>query len=120
QISANTVGHQRLQRLIERYGPTTVKAVMKQMMNDSEQRLRKRLASIPNGEWTSATYLEQSLIGDRELHKLTLNMSKVGDRLTFDFTGTDPQSGMINSPYAGMRAGVVFALLPILAGDIPW
>lgn len=120
QISANTVGHQRLQRLIERYRPTTVKAVMKQMMNDSEQRLRKRLASIPDGTWTSTTYLEQSLIGDRGLHKLTLNMSKAGDRLTFDFTGTDPQSGMINSPYAGMRAGVVFALLPILAGDIPW
>ena len=47
-------------------------------------------------------------------------MSKQDDHLTFDFTGTDPQAGVINCTYAGMRGGVISAVLPILAGDIPW
>src|SRR5260370_7890771 len=45
-------------------------------------------------------------------------MTKTADHLTFDFTGTGPQAGVINCTYAGMRGGVMLALLPILAGDI--
>jgi N-methylhydantoinase B len=54
------------------------------------------------------------------VHKITVAMTKTGDHLTFDFHGTDPQSGVINCTYAGMRGGVMLALLPILAHDIPW
>ena len=120
QISANQVGQKRLLALVERYGATTVKAVMKRMMDDAERRLRNRLSEIPDGAWSSVGYLEQAAVGDRGLHKIALTLTKAGDRMTFDFTGTDPQVGMINCPYSGMRAGVMFALLPILAGDIPW
>ncbi len=49
-----------------------------------------------------------------------MTTTKTGDHLTFDFTGTGPQAGVINCTYAGMRGGVMLALLPILAGDIPW
>lgn len=34
-------------------------------------------------------------------------MTKKADQLTFDFTGTDPQSGMINCTYSGMRGGIM-------------
>jgi N-methylhydantoinase B len=120
EISANQVGHRRLLKLVERYGADTVKAVMKRMMDDAENRLRKRLREIPDGSWNSVGYLEQAKVGDRGLHKIALTLTKTGGQMTFDFTGTDPQVGMINCPYSGMRAGVMFALLPILAGDIPW
>src|SRR6185437_625562 len=63
---------------------------------------------------------DQSHEGDRGLHKITVTTTKAGDHLTFDFTGTDPQAGVINCTYAGLRGGVMLALLPILAGDIPW
>jgi N-methylhydantoinase B len=120
EIAANQVGHQRLTALAERYGADRVKVVMKAMMDDSERRLRSRLSGIADGSWSSVGYLEQASVGDRGLHKIALTLTKTGDRLTFDFTGTDAQVGMINCPYSGMRAGVMFALLPILAGDIPW
>lgn len=120
QISANQAGHERLQRLIDRYGPGVVKAVMKRMMNDAEQRLRDRLRKIPDGTWNAVGYMEQSRIGDRGLHKIALELTKTGDHMTFDFRGTDPQAGMINCPWPGMRAGITVALMPILAGDIPW
>jgi N-methylhydantoinase B len=47
-------------------------------------------------------------------------MTKEGDRLVFDFRGTAAQTGIINCPYPGLRAGIVFTMLPLLAGDIPW
>ncbi|MFS0735041.1 hydantoinase B/oxoprolinase family protein [Microbacterium jepli] len=120
QIGANQIAQRRLLELVERYGANTVKAVMKQMMNDAEQRLRARLRDIEDGSWSAVSYLEESGIGDRDLHKLAVTLTKTGDQMSFDFTGTAPQSGMINCPYSGMRAGVIMAVLPLLAGDIPW
>ncbi len=120
KIGANTVGAERLHALIDQYGADTVKAVMKRMMSDAESRLRAKLTSLPDGSWSATGYQDQSHEGDRNLHKITVKTTKSGDHLTFDFTGTDPQAGVINCTYAGMRGGVMLALLPILAGDIPW
>ncbi len=120
KIGANNVGRERLHALIAQYGADTVKAVMKRMMNDAEHRLRDKLAGLPDGTWTATGYQDQSHEGDRGLHKITVTTTKTGDHLSFDFTGTDPQAGVINCTYAGMRGGVMSALLPILADDIPW
>ncbi len=120
KIGANTVGRTRLTSVIEQYGADTVKAVMKRMMNDAETRLRHKLTGLPDGTWRATGYQDQSSVGDRAVHKITVAMTKNDNHLTFDFTGTDPQTGVINCTYAGMRGGVMLALLPILAGDIPW
>ncbi|MCV7224767.1 hydantoinase B/oxoprolinase family protein [Mycolicibacterium komossense] len=120
KIGANTVGRTRLTSVIEQYGADTVKAVMKRMMNDAETRLRHKLTALPDGTWRATGYQDQSSVGDRAIHKITVAMTKNDNHLTFDFTGTDPQTGVINCTYAGMRGGVMLALLPILAGDIPW
>ncbi|WIX98151.1 hydantoinase B/oxoprolinase family protein [Amycolatopsis mongoliensis] len=120
KIGANNVGAERLHALIDQYGPDTVKAVMKRMMSDAETRLRDKLTALPDGSWTATGYQDQSHEGDRGLHKITVTTTKSGDHLTFDFTGTDKQAGVINCTYAGMRGGVMLALLPILANDIPW
>jgi N-methylhydantoinase B len=120
QVGANTVGRRRLLALIDQYGPDVVKAVMKRMMDDAERRLRDKLRLAPDGTWSATGYQDQAFAGDRRSHKLAVSMTKAGDHLTFDFTGTDPQAGVINCTYAGSRGGVMLALLPTLAGDIPW
>jgi N-methylhydantoinase B len=120
KVGSNTVGRKRLETVIAQYGADTVKAVMKRMMADAEKRLRGKLSDVPDGTWQATGYQDQSHEGDRGVHKITVAMTKTGDHLTFDFTGTDPQAGMINCTYAGMRGGVMLALLPILANDIPW
>lgn len=114
------VGRKRLEEVIAQYGADTVKAVMKRMMADAEGRMRNKLSDLPDGTWEATGYQDQSHEGDRGVHKITVAMTKQDNHLTFDFTGTDPQAGMINCTYAGMRGGVMLALLPILANDIPW
>ncbi|WP_454743944.1 hydantoinase B/oxoprolinase family protein [Cupriavidus necator] len=120
KIGANAVGRKRMLALIEQYGPDTVKAVMKRMMDDAERRLRDKLRDAPDGTWQASSYMDQSSAGDRSSHKLMLTMTKNEDHLTFDFTGTAKQAGVINCTYAGSRGGIMLALLPTLAGNIPW
>ncbi|GAA4701269.1 hydantoinase B/oxoprolinase family protein [Pseudonocardia yuanmonensis] len=120
KVGANITAQTRLRRLLETYGPDTVKAVMKRIMDDAEQRLRAKLRELPDGTWHAQGYQEHSGQGDRGIYKIVLAMTKTGDTLTFDFRGTAEQTGMINCPYSGVRAGIMSALLPVLAGDIPW
>lgn len=120
KIAANKSAADSILRLIRKYGADTVKAVMRRMLNDAETRLRTKLNGLPDGTWTAIGYQEQSGTGDRGMHEIKVAMTKRGDRLTFDFTGTAEQTGIINCPYPGLRAGIVFTVLPLLAGDIPW
>jgi N-methylhydantoinase B len=119
-MGANAVGHEHMRALVAKYGADMVKAVMKRQMNDAERQLRAKLRQIPDGSWSAVNYQEQSRQDDRGLYKIALTLRKQDDHLIFDFTGTDPQSGMINCTYGGMHGGVVSALLPTLCGDIPW
>ncbi|WP_335979159.1 hydantoinase B/oxoprolinase family protein [Streptomyces sp. CA2R106] len=120
KIAANRNAGEQILRLVARYGADTVKAVMRRMTDDAERRLRAKLAALPDGTWTAVGYQEQSRAGDRGLHAIQVAMTKEADRLVFDFRGTAGQTGVINCPYPGLRAGIVFTMLPLLAGDIPW
>jgi N-methylhydantoinase B len=121
KIGANNVAQDRLTALIGKYGPDTVKAVMKRMMNDAETRVRAKLAELPDGTWGAVAHQDGGRAGDRNVYKIVLNMTKTGDRLIFDFTGTDPQvEGIINCTLAGLRGGIMPVLLTMLCPDIPW
>jgi len=120
-IGANNVGHEQLRRLIGKYGPDTVKAAMRRMLDDAERRLRAKLRDIPDGTWKAIAHQDQARSDDRGIYKIVVSMTKADDHLTFDFTGTDPEvDGLINCTYAGIRGGVVPPLLTTLCGDIPW
>lgn len=119
-IASNNVAKQRMLQLVDRYSPETVNSVMKKQMDYAESRFRERLKSIPDGTWRCETYQEVARTGDRRVHKTVLALRKHEDRLSFDFTGTDPNVGMINSTRAGAVGGSMVAILPQLCYDIPW
>lgn len=121
KVGANNVAQRQLAALASRYGADVVKTVMKQIMDDAESRLRARLARLPDGSWSSLAYQDQARQGDRGLYKIAVTMTKTGDHLVFDFTGTSQQAdGMINCTFAGLRGGIITVLLTQLCGTIPW
>jgi N-methylhydantoinase B len=121
KIGANNVAHERLRTLCEKYGAGTVKAVMRRLLQDAETRLRAKLAELPDGEWSSVAHQDSARSGDRGIYKIVCSLRKTGDKLTLDFTGTDPQvDGLINCTFAGLRGGIMPVLLTTLCGDIPW
>ncbi len=121
KIGANNIAQERLTQLIAKYSAKTVKAVMKRMMDDAESRLRAKLLELPDGEWSGVAHQDSFRSGDRNVYKITLKMTKKGDRLTFDFTGTDKEvEGFANCTLAGLRGGIMPIVLTMLCGDIPW
>jgi N-methylhydantoinase B len=116
-IACNNVARERMLALIEKYGAQTVDVASKMLIDRSEVRLRARLSELPDGQWQSRQYLEVK----GETYKVLLTMSKRGDSLTFDFTGSSPQSkhGVNCSKWASL-GGLFAPLFPLLCYDIVW
>lgn len=120
QIAANHVGHARLRDLIGRSGAGAVKACMEESIQYSETRFRKRLASLPDGMWRTRQYIDHDGHAPN-LYKMECTMTKQGERLSFDYSGTDPQvRSQINCTYTGMIAGTLTPIYIMLCHDIPW
>jgi len=96
QITACNVARERMQQLIEKYGPEVVKGVMKRLQDNSEVSFVKRLESIPDGTWAAESWVELAREGDRSVYRNVVRVTKKGDRLIFDNEGTAPQTGSIN------------------------
>jgi N-methylhydantoinase B len=103
--------------LFARFGCETVEACFQAILDTCRDTFRRELlAKIADGEYRWEDYVEHDGVTDPKLHKLALKLIKKGDRITLDFTGTDPQSsGPINWPadYAG-GAFLIKWIAPIL------
>jgi N-methylhydantoinase B len=116
-IACNNVARDRMQALMAKYGPQTVDAAGSELIRQSEDLLRARLRELPDGSWQSRQYLD--VLGETEVVRLT--MTKTGDRLVFDFTGSSPQSRhAINCTKWASLGGLFAPLFPLLCYDITW
>jgi N-methylhydantoinase B len=84
-VATINVARQRLGELMKRYGAATVVEVMHRMITASEQRIRARLAELPDGEFHATDFLEHDGHSNA-LYKIDLHLTKRGERLTFDFS----------------------------------
>ena len=118
------VAGERLTELCDRYGGETVAAVMGGAIEASERGLRELLSDLPDGSFEHTSYLDRPRADGAdgvELVKINCKMTKTGDRLVFDYDGSDPQS-----PAYGMatRAGTVGAvatlMLCLFGSELPW
>ena len=119
-MAANHVGIKRMNETIEQYGIDTVLSVMDGVIDLSEARLRKRLSELPDGVFQAQTFLDHD--GQQnKLYRIHVTLTKLGDKLTFDYTQSSPQApGFVNATRTGLLAGIYSGMLPILGYDIPW
>jgi len=117
EVQACLMGARRMAELFERFGRETVEACFQAILDKCRTIFqRELLPKIADGEYRWADYVEHDGVTDPKLHKLATTLIKEGDRITLDFTGTDPQStGPINWPadYAG-GAFLIKWIAPIL------
>jgi N-methylhydantoinase B len=116
-VQACLMGARRMAELFERFGRETVEACFQAILDKCRDIFRRELLpKIADGEYHWEDYVEHDGVTDPKLHKLAITMIKKGERITLDFTGTDPQStGPINWPadYAG-GAFLIKWIAPIL------
>lgn len=120
QIVADAAGVERLEELYGHYGVSVVHGVMHEAIAHVERRLRARLRELPDGVWREVQFLDHDG-HNPTLHKIVCTVTKRGDQLRIDFTGTDPQAnGYINCAWGGVRAATLAAMFIMLAWDLPW
>ena len=120
QVAALNNGRQRMLDLIKTWGIGAVQGVMEQSIAYARDKLRQRLRELPDGQWRDIQYIDHDG-HESKIYRIICTMTKRGDRIIFDFTGTSPNArGLINSTYSGLQAAVLSSMYINLCWDIPW
>jgi N-methylhydantoinase B len=117
QMAGNTTARERVLDLIKRYGATTVKGVMKRVIDNSEKSYLEKMAQLPDGYWQDRTYVEACRPGDRRTHRVMIGLRKEGNKLIFTNDGTADQDGAMNATYSGWRGSIMVAVNELLCWD---
>ena len=116
QLAATLRATERLKALARRYGPAEVIGYMTRVMDYSDRLMRAALTHLPDGEGTFEDFCDGDGIADDELGRdapfwIRLSVTKTGDRLVVDFSGTDAQvKGPMNAPLSVTASGIYCGL----------
>ena len=120
QRAANLTGERRLLELLEREGPDVLRAGMAEILDYAERRTRARLSELPDGTYEAEDVLEDDAAGTERDIRLRVSARIEGDRLTLDFTGTDPQAeGNLNCPLSVTKSAAFFSVRVVTDPDAP-
>ena len=122
QAAALAVGEKRLTALLDRYGADEVEGAIAELKRRAAQQMRAKIASIPDGTYHGEAWVDSDGVVDEPL-KIAMAVTKAGDALTFDMTGSSPPcAGPMNSVIATTKSSIylaikhVFPEVPINAG----
>jgi N-methylhydantoinase B len=116
QLAATLRATERLKALARRYGGAEFIGYMAQVMDYSDRLMRAALMDLPDGEGTFEDFCDGDGIADDELggdapFRVRLSITKTGDRLIVDFSGTDAQvKGPMNAPLSVTASGIYCGL----------
>jgi N-methylhydantoinase B len=116
QIAAARLGVTRFQDLIEKYGLETVKNSCDQLMDYSEKMLRKRIAEIPDGEYTAEGWCDDDGRNRDVRLPIKVTVTIDGDNAEVDLTGSADQVPTgYNVPFEGStKVACYFAFRALL------
>jgi N-methylhydantoinase B len=118
QASALAVGEARLTALLDRYGASEVDEAVIELRKRAAQQMRAQIASVPDGVYRSQAIVDSDGVVNAPL-TIALTMTKAGEGLTFDFSGSSPPcKGPMNSVIATTRSSVYLAVKHVFP-DVP-
>ena len=118
QRAALLVGTERLTALLDRWGDAVVIEAIVRMREIAQRQMRAEIAAMPEGSWRSTAIVDSDGVVDRPL-TIALTLTRVGERLVFDFTGSSPPcAGPMNSVQATTLSAVYLAVRHVFP-DVP-
>ena len=111
-------GRRGLDALAARYGASTLRACIDEMLRRSEAEMRSYIAEIPDGTYRIKDYFDNDGVEDKRL-TVSLTLTVRGSDLHFDFTGT---SGAAKGPMniaATTAKSLCFVALKHIFPDVP-
>jgi N-methylhydantoinase B len=119
QIATNVVGCRRVEEIFDRFGMLNTLAAIEAWLDYGEVRARKGISGLPPGVYENEDYIDHDGIEPR-LVRARVKVTVDRDRLTFDFSGSDPQmAGSRNMVLNATLAGVYYAVKALIDPDLP-
>jgi N-methylhydantoinase B len=120
RVAALCSTERRIRELANEYGRDVVIACQEEIIDYVERVVRGRLTDIPDGTWYEQVYLDHDG-STNVLYPIRCAVTKAGDTLTVDFTGTAQQApGPVNCARAALEGATCAIFLAFLCFDLPW
>ncbi|MFK7875471.1 MAG: hydantoinase B/oxoprolinase family protein [Paracoccaceae bacterium] len=122
QAAALTIGEDRLNALLDRYGDSVVRQAIAELRNRANIQMQSLIEEIEDGDYQSTAWIDSDGVVNEPL-AIRLKIIKTPGQLTFDFAGSSPPClGPMNSVLATTLSSVYLAMrhifpeVPISAG----
>jgi N-methylhydantoinase B len=120
QIGGTLVGERGFKDLVERNGLEKILAHVDFLYESTERMVRKEIEAIPDGVYRGESWAFYDGVTRGTKMKINLAVTVKGSEITFDFTGTSPQTpGFVNAPYSATASALMLTFLMLINPDIP-
>ncbi|MBI4444983.1 MAG: hydantoinase B/oxoprolinase family protein [Acidobacteria bacterium] len=120
EIGSCVVGERRLVSLIRKYGVESFEAHKKALFDATRRMAAAEIHAIPNGTYSgeSTVYYDGRHPGRH--YRIRVSVIIEDEQVTFDFTGTDPQTdGFVNGTFASTASATILTFLQMISPDLP-
>lgn len=119
QMSANRVGVERLQHLLDKVGKADFLHGIEEINDYGERLARNTLKEIPAGTWEFTDLMDDDGCGNEDI-RIHVSVDVSAERIQVDFTGTaDEVRGNINCPLSVAAAAVFYGFRCLLPDHTP-
>jgi N-methylhydantoinase B len=120
QVGAARLGERRIAELMGRYGKDTILDSTDVLSSNTEKRVRQAIGSWPDGEAQGESFVDHDGIDLNRPIRIHVKVSKSGERIHFDFTGSSDQTqGPANIRPPLVRAACVYCLVALVDRFLP-
>ncbi len=120
QLAAGEIALRGLADLAGRHGVAELAALLDDTMDYSERLTRHALLELPDGEATFVDWIDDDQIDADVPIKLVCTVRKTGDRMVFDWTGSNPQvKGAINNTWSYTAGASYCAAKCVMSINMP-
>lgn len=105
------LGERLIRQSIERYGIDAYLGAIRYAVDSSAESMAMALSGVPDGRYSSRESIDADGVDDSVSYDVVVGLTKVGERLEIDFSGTSPQARTcINAAALDAKCAVVMAL----------
>jgi N-methylhydantoinase B len=120
QVGVARLGERRLHELVARYGVETMLLAFDEMQAVTERRIRSALRTWPDGVFEAESFVDTDGVTLDRRVRYHVRIEKRGDRIVFDFTGSDDQTqGPVNVRPPLVRGCCYYALIATIDPALP-
>ncbi len=120
EIGSCVVGERGIHSLLERYGRESFELHKEALFESTRQMMAAEIRQIPNGVYVGESYAYYDGRNPGSKYKIKVTITVEDEHVTFDYTGTDPQTnGFVNGTYTSSASATLLTFLQMVNPDLP-